>query len=65
MGVLRNRGGDQADAGGSRYQMREKLLAIGDDYWVENDRGERAYKVNGKAFPVRQTSFSRTPRDRR
>ena len=35
--------------------MREKLLAIGDDFWIENDRGERAYKVNGKAFRVRQT----------
>ena len=35
--------------------MREKLLAIGDDFWIENDRGERAYKVNGKAFRLRQT----------
>ena len=35
--------------------MREKLLAIGDDFWIENDRGERAYKVNGKALRVRQT----------
>jgi uncharacterized protein YxjI len=35
--------------------MRQKLLAIGDDFWIENDRGERAYKVNGKALRVRQT----------
>ena len=35
--------------------MREKLLAIGDDFWIENDQGERAYKVDGKAFRVRQT----------
>ena len=35
--------------------MREKLLAIGDDFWIENDQGERAYKVNGKALRVRQT----------
>ena len=35
--------------------MREKLLSIGDDFWIENDRGERAYKVDGKAFRVRQT----------
>jgi uncharacterized protein YxjI len=35
--------------------MREKLLSIGDDYWIENDRGERAYRVNGKALRVRQT----------
>ena len=35
--------------------MRQKLLAIGDDFWIENDQGERAYKVNGKAFRIRQT----------
>jgi uncharacterized protein YxjI len=52
MGFLR-RGGDGPE--GERFQMREKLLSIGDDYWIENDRGERAYKVNGKALRVRQT----------
>jgi uncharacterized protein YxjI len=51
MGLLRNRD----EAAGERYQMREKLLSIGDDFWIENDRGERVYKVNGKAFRVRQT----------
>jgi len=25
--------------------MREKLFAIGDDFWIENDRGERVFKV--------------------
>jgi uncharacterized protein YxjI len=35
--------------------MREKLLAIGDDFWIENDQGERRYKVDGKAFRLRQT----------
>ena len=35
--------------------MREKLLSIGDDFWIENDQGERAYKVNGKAVRLRQT----------
>ncbi|MFL5841195.1 MAG: LURP-one-related/scramblase family protein [Thermoleophilaceae bacterium] len=35
--------------------MREKLLAIGDDFWIENDQGEPVYKVNGKAFRLRQT----------
>jgi uncharacterized protein YxjI len=38
-----------------RYQMREKLLSIGDDYWIENDSGERAYKVDGKALRLRDT----------
>ena len=35
--------------------MREKLLAIGDDFWIENAQGERAYKVDGKAVRLRQT----------
>jgi uncharacterized protein YxjI len=35
--------------------MREKLLAVGDDFWIENDQGERAYKVDGKALRLRQT----------
>ncbi len=38
-----------------RYQMREKLLSIGDDSWIEDDGGRRAFKVNGKALRVRQT----------
>ena len=45
------RGGD----GLQHFQMRQKLASIGDDYWIENDRGERVYKVDGKALRVRQT----------
>jgi uncharacterized protein YxjI len=52
MGLLRHRGDEP---GGERFLMREKLLAIGDDFWIENDQGERVYKVNGKAIRLRQT----------
>ena len=38
-----------------RYQMHEKLLSIGDDYWIEDESGERAFKVDGKAVRVRDT----------
>lgn len=38
-----------------RFRMQQKLLAIGDDYWIEDDGGHRAYKVNGKAARVRET----------
>ncbi len=41
--------------GGNHYKMRQKMLAIGDDFWIENERGERMYKVDGKALRVRQT----------
>ena len=37
------------------YQMREKLISIGDDSWIENSAGERVFKVNGKALRVRKT----------
>ena len=35
--------------------MRQKVLAIGDDFWIENGRGEKVYKIDGKALRVRQT----------
>lgn len=38
-----------------RYQMREKLMSIGDDSWIENESGDKVYKVNGKAVRFRQT----------
>jgi len=41
--------------GADHYRMRQKLVSIGDDYWIENDQGERVYKVDGKALRVRQT----------
>jgi uncharacterized protein YxjI len=51
MGLLRR----HEEQTGTRYRMREKLFAIGDDYWIEDDGGHRAYKVNGKALRVRDT----------
>ena len=44
------RGGDAV-----QYQMRQKLVSNGDDFWIETSRGERAFKVDGKALRVRQT----------
>ena len=41
--------------GAMHYRMRQKLVSIGDDYWIENDQGERVFKVDGKALRVRQT----------
>ena len=52
MGLLRDRG-ERAD--GQRFVMREKLLSIGDDFWIEDEQGERVYKVDGKAVRLRQT----------
>jgi uncharacterized protein YxjI len=46
------RGGDD---GPEVYVMREKLVSIGDDFWIETNRGRRAFKVDGKAVRVRDT----------
>ena len=52
MGLLRRRGRDE---GWKKYRMREKIFAIGDDFWIEDDDGERAFKVDGKALRIRDT----------
>ena len=54
MGLLRHRHEDEAPPA-SAYRMREKLLAIGDDFWIENGSGERIFKIDGKALRVRDT----------
>jgi uncharacterized protein YxjI len=43
-----------------RYQLREKMFAIGDDYWIETDTGQRAFKVDGKALRIRKTLILET-----
>ena len=57
MGILHRRD----ELGGTRYQMREKLFAIGDDFWIETADGERAFKVNGKALRIRSTFILESP----
>ena len=46
---------------GTRYQMREKLFAIGDDFWIETEDHRRAFKVDGKALRVRSTFILEGP----
>ena len=38
-----------------RYRMVEKLASIGDDFFIQNDQGQRAVKVDGKALRLRDT----------
>jgi uncharacterized protein YxjI len=56
MGLLRNRGPE-----GTRYTMREKMFSIGDDYWIETDGGDKAFKVDGKALRMRDTLVLEDP----
>src|SRR5436190_18213904 len=53
MGLLR-RGHDDGPPA-RRFVMREKMLAIGDDFWIEDADGQKVFKVNGKAMRLRDT----------
>jgi uncharacterized protein YxjI len=44
---------------GNRYRMVEKLVSFGDDFWIENERGQRVFKVDGKALRARDTLIFR------
>ena len=49
---------DRGPGGGSgknQYQMREKMVSIGDDFWIENSQGQKVFKVDGKALRIRNT----------
>ena len=50
-----DRGMGRRGSGATRYKMREKMVSIGDDFWIENEAGRRAFKVDGKALRVRNT----------
>jgi len=39
----------------TRYRMRQNLVAIGDDFAIENEGGQKVYKVDGKVLRVRDT----------
>jgi uncharacterized protein YxjI len=44
--------------GGARYQMRQKMVAIGEDFWIEIEQGQRVFKVaevSKKWFRLRDT----------
>src|SRR3954454_17352928 len=56
MALFRNR-----DLGGTRYQMREKLFDVGDDFWIDTEEDRHAFKVNGKALRLRSTFVLETP----
>ncbi|RCV50426.1 LURP-one-related/scramblase family protein [Marinitenerispora sediminis] len=38
-----------------KFLVRERIFDIGDDFWVENEEGERVFLVDGKALRIRKT----------
>ncbi|GAA2475021.1 LURP-one-related/scramblase family protein [Streptomyces gobitricini] len=47
-----------------RYLVRDKIFAIGDDYWIEDENGRQAFLVDGKALRLRDTLELKDPAGR-
>ena len=39
----------------NRYKIRQNLISIGDDFWIENVEGQKVFKVDGKVLRIRKT----------
>jgi uncharacterized protein YxjI len=39
----------------TRYKMRQRLISIGEDFTIEDERGNPAYTVDGKVLRIRET----------
>ncbi len=44
-----------------RYRIKRRLFSIGEDYWVEDEAGRKAYKVDGKILRIRDTLILEDP----
>ncbi|MFF8291547.1 LURP-one-related/scramblase family protein [Streptomyces sp. NPDC016309] len=47
-----------------KYLVRDKIFAIGDDYWIEDENGRHAFLVDGKALRLRDTLELKDPAGR-
>ncbi len=47
-----------------KFLVRDKLFAIGDDYWIEDENGRHAFLVDGKALRLRDTLEIKDPSGR-
>lgn len=39
----------------TRYKIRQNLISIGDDFWIENEEGQKVFKIDGKVLRIRKT----------
>ena len=39
----------------NRYKIRQNMISIGDDFWIENAEGKRVFKIDGKVLRIRKT----------
>ena len=43
------------DNPGATFVLKQKLVSVGGDAWIEDAQGNRAYEVDGKAIALRRT----------
>ena len=43
------------------YLIRKQLIALGDDFWVEDEDGNRVFHIDGKVMRLRDTYVLETP----
>ncbi|MBY8888061.1 LURP-one-related family protein [Streptomyces sp. PTM05] len=47
-----------------KYLVREKMFSIGDDFWIEDEHGNKAFYVDGKVLRLRETLVVQDPHGR-
>jgi uncharacterized protein YxjI len=41
----------------TRYKMRQEIFALGQDFFIEDEQGQKVFKVDGKVLRVRDTLY--------
>ena len=44
-----------SDQGWSTYQLRRRMFTIGEDFWIQNERGENVFRVDQEMLHIRET----------
>ena len=44
-----------SDAGWSVFQLRRRMFTIGEDFWIQNERGDHVFKVDQEMLHIRET----------
>jgi uncharacterized protein YxjI len=50
-----------ASGAGHTYVLNRKLMSWGGDLWIEDDKGNNAFQVDGRAFSLRRTLVLQDP----
>jgi uncharacterized protein YxjI len=46
---------NRSNKGLHRYLLKQKIVSIGDDFYIENERGEQVFHIDGKILTIRDT----------